>query len=353
MGILDKLKKTSTIKLSSVLTSSELMNDVDETPTDIPAINIALSGTLDGGLKSGILTIAGPSRHFKSMYALLMASAYLKKYKEAVILFYDSEFGMPLDYFKAAGIDTNRVLHVPIKNLEELKFDLTKQLDGLEKGDKVFVMIDSIGNLASLKESEDALNEKGTTDMSRARYLKGLYRIITPYLRLKDIPMVQIAHIYMSQGDMYPKAIVSGGTGVVLASDNVWIVSRSQEKEGSDLAGFSFNINIEKSRYTREKSRIPIVVKFDSGISRYSGLLQIAQDLNFVIKPSNGWYSRVLDGGEVEAKKWRAKDTDSAEFWDGMFTNDDFVKAVEDHYKVSGSSLMDSDIDRELEADDE
>lgn len=208
--LMDKIKKNSTIKIASTMDKSEFMNEVDETPTDIPAINIALSGSISGGLKSGILTIAGPSRHFKSMYSLFMASAYLKKNPEAVLLFYDSEFGSPVEYFESVGIDPSRVLHTPVKNLEELKFDMMKQLDAVEKGDKLFILIDSIGNLASVKEAEDALDGKSVADMSRAKFLKGFYRIITPYLRLKDIPLVQIGHIYMTQ-EMFSKPVLSGG----------------------------------------------------------------------------------------------------------------------------------------------
>jgi hypothetical protein len=94
-----------------------------------------------------------------------MASAYLKKNPEAVLLFYDSEFGSPVEYFESVGIDPSRVLHTPVKNLEELKFDMMKQLDAVEKGDKLFILIDSIGNLASVKEAEDALDGKSVADM--------------------------------------------------------------------------------------------------------------------------------------------------------------------------------------------
>lgn len=208
--LLDKMKKNSTIKLAATMDKSEFMNDVDETQTDIPALNIALSGSTTGGIKSGLLTIAGPSRHFKSMYALVIASAYLKKHKDAMLLFYDSEFGSPIEYFISVGIDPARVLHVPVKNLEELKFDLMQQLDGIDKGDKMFVIIDSIGNLSQLKEATDALDGKSVADMTRAKFLKSFYRIITPYLRIKDIPMVQIGHIYMTQ-EMFSKPILSGG----------------------------------------------------------------------------------------------------------------------------------------------
>lgn len=225
--LMDKIKKNSTIKIAEILDKSEFMNDVDETATDIPAINIALSGSITGGLKSGILTIAGPQRHFKQMYSLYMASAYLRKHKEAILLFYDSEFGSPVEYFESVGIDPSRVLHTPVKNLEELKFDIVQQLEGIVKGDKLFILIDSIGNLQSVKEQTDAIDQKSTADMSRARYLKQFYRIITPYLRVKDIPMVQIGHIYMTQ-EMFSKPVLSGGC---LAAGSEIIMGDGSTKE--------------------------------------------------------------------------------------------------------------------------
>ena len=340
--LLAKIRKNSTIKETFLLSESDFINRVDETTTSIPAINIALSGTLDGGLRSGILTIAGPSRHFKTMYSLYMASAYLKKHEDSVLLFLDSEFGSPLEYFESVGIDPTRVVHVPVKNLEELKFELMQQLESIERGDKLFILIDSIGNLASKREVANAIDGKSAEDMSRAKFLKGLYRIITPYLRLKDIPLVQIGHVYQTQ-ELYAKTILSGGTGLMLASDNVWIIGRSQDKDADGLNGYNFTINIEKSRYVRERSKIPINVKFDGGISKYSGLLDIALESNFLVKPSVGWYSRVDDDGVVESKKWRAKDTDTAEFWDMLLKSKSFNEKIATMYKVSNGSLMEED----------
>ena len=142
-------------------------------------VNVALSGSVDGGLSSGLIVLAGPSKHFKTSFALMMAGAYLKKHKDAVMLFYDSEFGSPQAYFEQFEIDTSRVLHTPITNVEELKFDLIGQLEGMDRKDNVIVVIDSIGNLASKKEMEDTMNEKSVADMSRAKALKGLFRMTT------------------------------------------------------------------------------------------------------------------------------------------------------------------------------
>ena len=148
--------------------------------------------------------------HHNTSFALLMAGAYLKKHKDACLMFYDSEFGSPQQYFESFGIDTNRVLHIPIKNIEELKFDIVNQLEQMERKDKVIIVIDSVGNLASKKELEDAMNEKSVADMTRAKALKGLFRMVTPYLTMKNICLLAINHTYLEIG-LFPKSIVSGG----------------------------------------------------------------------------------------------------------------------------------------------
>ena len=111
MSIMDKLKKNSKIKETEILTESKFFNDKDLITTDVPMVNVALSGSIDGGLAPGLTVLAGPSKHFKTSFALIMAAAYLKKYEDAVMIFYDSEFGSPQAYFEQYGIDTSRVLH--------------------------------------------------------------------------------------------------------------------------------------------------------------------------------------------------------------------------------------------------
>ncbi|NDH39599.1 MAG: recombinase RecA, partial [Gammaproteobacteria bacterium] len=160
-----------------------------------------------------------------------MASSYMKEHEDAVMLFYDTEFGSPQSYFESFDIDPARVIHTPIANVEELKFDLINQLENIERGEKVIVVIDSIGNVASKKELEDAMNEKSVADMTRAKALKSLFRMATPYLKMKNIPLLGINHTYKEIG-LFPKDIVSGGTGGVYAADNIWIVGRRQEKDG-------------------------------------------------------------------------------------------------------------------------
>ena len=338
MSLLEKLRKNTTIKDTDILAKSKFFGAKDMIQTPVPMINVALSGRLDGGLSPGLTVFAGPSNHFKTAFALMLAKSYLDKYDDAVVLFYDSEFGSPQSYFDSFGIDTSRVLHTPITDIEQLKHDSMAQLNNIERGDHVIVIVDSVGNLASKKEVEDALEGKSVADMSRAKQLKSLFRMVTPHLTIKDIPMVVVNHTYKEIG-LYPKDIVSGGTGVYYSADNIYIIGRQQEKDGTDIVGYNFIVNVEKSRYVREKSKIPVEVTYEGGISKWSGLLDVALDGGFVTKPSNGWYSK-----KGSDEKLRLKDTYNKDFWLPILASKEFQEYIENTYKVSSGSLIASDV---------
>lgn len=292
---------------------------------------------------------AGPSKHFKSAFSLLMAKSYLDKYKDSALLFYDSEFGTPRSYFYSFKIDMNRVLHVPITDIEQLKFDIMNQITNLERGDRLIIVIDSIGNLASKKEVEDALEQKSAADMTRAKQMKSLFRMVTPHLTLKDIPMIVVNHTYKEIG-LYPKDIVGGGTGSYYSADNIFIIGRQQEKEGTEVVGYNFIINVEKSRYVKEKSKIPVTVSFDGGISKWSGLLDLALESGHVFKPSNGWYSKMNPGtGEVDEKKYREKDTNTKEFWASILEDKSFHEFVVGKYQVAAGEIMQQEVAENVE----
>jgi RecA/RadA recombinase len=338
-SIMERLSKNSTIKESAVLSESKFFLDPEIVQTAVPAMNVALSGRLDGGLTPGLTMFAGPSRHFKTAFTLLLVKAYLDKYPDAVCLWWDSEFGSPQSYFESFGIDTSRVIHSPITNIEQLKHDASKQIDEIKVGDHVILVVDSVGNLASKKEVEDAMEGKSVADMTRAKQLKSFFRIVTPHLKIKKIPMVVVNHTYMEIG-LYPKAIVGGGTGSMYSSDTVFIVGRSQEKEGTDVVGYNFMLNVEKSRFVREKSKIPIEVSFEGGISTWSGLLDIAEAAGFVTKPKVGWFA-----SKHGTKNYRRNETDTAEFWLPILKDPDFQSWVMDRYKLASNVQMISDDD--------
>ncbi len=477
--LLQKLQKNTTIKQTSILSESTIFNHKDMIVTHIPALNIALSGRIDGGFTSGITTISGVSKNFKTGFSLVLAKAFLDKYVDGIILFYDSEFGCPQAYFETFGLDTNKILHTPITDIEELTFDIMKQLESVERNDHVMIIVDSLGNLASKKEKIDALDGKSVTDMTRAKTLKSLFRMVTPHLNIKDIPMIAINHVYQTMefisrtvlgggcvvagtkiqlangefknvedfqvGDLVatlagdkkvtaiwnPNTLIDGtpecyeiefidgykvicsdkhrfliddewdntddwmeaenlfpnlsvkkiddtylpiekvtyignenvydlsvedaehyvlengvvthNTGSVYSSDTIFIIGRQQDKEGTELSGYNFIINIEKSRFVREKSKIPINVSFEFGIDRYSGLIDIAVEGGFVEKgrfgKSLGYAFINQETGEI-GPMLPIKKTQNDEFWNPILHTQKFKEYVKKQYEIAYGSIL-------------
>ncbi len=148
------------------------------------------------------------------------------------------------------------------------------------------------------------------------------------------------------------KTVVSMGTGGMYAADTVLVVTRSQEKDGTELAGYNFNITIEKSRTVKERKKISITVLFDEGISRYSGLLELALESGHVIKPKQGWYQKMNPStGEIIEKNYRQKDTNNKDFWEDILASDSFKTFVENEFKLAQNDMIQNE--PELGEDDE
>ena len=339
--LLEKLSSTGSIKNSTSLAETVKNLNTYVVPTKVPIINIAFSGDINGGFSPGITVLAGESKTFKSMLSLYALKAFQDKFQDGVCLFYDCEYGITEQYLNAFGIDMDRVIHIPIEHVEQLKFDISKKLEAIdEKDEKVFILVDSIGNLASKKEVEDALVENQAQDMSRAKAIRSLLRIITPLLIKKSVPCFLVNHVYQEQ-KLYGQTIIPGGLAVTYAANTVFVITKAQEKDGTDVIGHKFTINIHKSRKVKEKSKLAFTVDMTSGINQWSGLLDLAVDLGCVVKPAKGWYSRVnLETNEVEETKFRAKDTDNKEFWLPLLSNEKFHDLIRSRFQY-GASIQD------------
>lgn len=335
--IMDKLRKNSKLKDSDVLSRSKFYSgDASNVcPLEIPMLNVAFTGRPDGGLSPGILMIAGDSKHFKTGFMLECAKAFQNKHGDnGVILFYDSEKGAPIKYFEIRGIDMENIFHSPIKNIEEMKFDMVSQLKMLtDDGIPVMVMVDSIGMLPSIREVNNADNENSAADMTRAKELASFFRIVTPYIAFNDIPFVLINHAYDDMDGRGGKTI-SGGKKVYLAADDVWIIGRQQDKVGSDIVGYFFVVNIDKSRECKEKSKIFIHSTFDKGINRYSGMFDEAVDCG-LIQQSGAWYKLIdFETGEMTVNKRRSAIEKDEQYFENLLKNDKFLEHLKAKYQL-------------------
>lgn len=316
------------------LDESPIYNAPDVITTDIPILNIAMSGEVDKGMKPGILTIAGPSKHFKSLFALILASSFLKKHEDGVMVFLDTEGGMPLHYLKACGIDVNKVVHIPLSDTNDLTFNYRNIMESLDKQAPVIFVLDSLGNIASAREDANALSKNESQDMSRAKAIKGFFRIATGQIINKLIPLIVINHTYREMS-MYGKEIMSGGTGIQYTSNDVWFIGRRQMKDGKDVVGNEFVIRIEKSRKVKERSEFPVKVTAEHGLDKFSGLFDIAMEIGYITSEKKGWYKVVdpVTGEFPEVSKRRSEIEQDREIWEDLLNDEGFKQAIHDRYR--------------------
>lgn len=324
---------------ASIIEESDFFNNVEYITTDVPMLNVAFSGKVDGGFFGGLTTIAGPSRHFKSSFGLVAMKAFLDKYEDGFVMFYDSEGGITTDYLRSFGIDTRRVVHCFVSDVETLKHLFVTTLDELDAKSHVMFFVDSLGNLSSKREHDNAVNQNTAADFTRAKEIKSLTRLINSKLKLKRIPCIMINHSYKTM-ELYSKDVVGGGTGVMYSSDVVLVVgSRSQEKsDDKTLAGWNFTITVDKSRLVKERVKVPIRVTFDKGISKYSGLSEVATDLGVISRIRGRGISYVFknkNGLEVVTSEENI-DIDET-FWSSVFEQSNLKELIEKTYTLGGN----------------
>jgi RecA/RadA recombinase len=335
------------IEDSEIIGKSRFFTKKETISTELPILNLALSGTFDGGITPSLTILSGESRTFKSLLALYCMKAYLNTYKDAIALLYDSEFGITPEYLSANEIDVNRIIHIPVTNIEEMKFDMISRFDKISRGDKVFIMVDSLGAIPSKKEVEDAINEKSVADMTRAKAIRSWLRLMIGLLNIKELPMFVINHVYQTM-EMYPTTVNSGGKSVLYLANTVFVISRFQEKEGTELMGYNFNITVDKSRFVREKSKFSLSVSFENGIDLYSGLFELAMESGHIVQDKKGWYKIA---NKPDFPSVRKKIFSNKEVWDGIFSKTNFKSVIESKYGIATKSIFSSNLLTEKEDD--
>lgn len=162
-----------------------------------------------------------------------------------------------------------------------------------------------------------------------------------------DLSVENAEHYVLENG------VITHNTGLYYSADNIWIIGRRQEKDGTEVKGYHFIINEEKSRFVKEKSKIPISVSWTGGIEKYSGLLEIAVDGNFVHKGkkgrSTGYFHMDRTTGEVEEKAHYERETMNDEFWNRIIIDPAFDKYIISKFKIGAQT----EIEKEEELIDE
>jgi hypothetical protein len=163
-----------------------------------------------------------------------------------------------------------------------------------------------------------------------------------------DLTVADVHHYKLKNG------VPSHNTGIMYSSNQVFIISKAQEKDGTELAGWKFTINIEKSRYVREKAKLPFIVNYEKGIQKWDAIFDLALEAGMIIKPKVGWYQLCDPStGEIDesANYRQAQVLENDEFFLELIETVEFQKFVESKFKLGATSngmefdMKDVDID--------
>tara|TARA_B100000287_G_scaffold397944_1_gene414955 strand:- start:1030 stop:2073 length:1044 start_codon:yes stop_codon:yes gene_type:complete len=280
MSYLKNLVKTTGNEFASIVEDGVQAADVSGyIDTGSYIFNALLSGSIYDGLPNNKITaLAGESATGKTFFALGMCKQFLNDNPDSAVIYFESESAITKDMIEERGIDSSRIVIVPVTTVQEFRTQSIKILDQYikDKTDmKMLFVLDSLGMLSTTKEIEDTAAGAETRDMTRAQLVKAAFRVLTLKLGKAGVPLVVTNHTYDEMG-LFAKKVMGGGSGLKYAASSIIFLSKKKEKDGKDVIGNIVHCKNEKSRLTIENKMVDVILRYDSGLDRYYGLLELA-----------------------------------------------------------------------------
>ena len=280
MSYLKNLVKTTGNEFASIVEEGVQAADVSGyIDTGSYIFNALLSGSIYDGLPNNKITaLAGESATGKTFFALGMCKQFLNDNPDSAVIYFESESAITKNMIEERGIDSSRIVIVPVTTVQEFRTQSIKILDQYiqDKTDmKMLFVLDSLGMLSTTKEIEDTASGAETRDMTRAQLVKGAFRVLTLKLGKAGVPLIVTNHTYDEMG-LFAKKVMGGGSGLKYAASSIIFLSKKKEKDGKDVIGNIIHCKNEKSRLTMENKMVDVILKYDSGLDRYYGLLDLA-----------------------------------------------------------------------------
>ena len=289
--------------VSDGIDSADVTSFID---TGSHAFNALLSGSIYGGMPSNKITaIAGEAATGKTFFALGICKAFLDKDPEAGIIYFESESAISKQMIEARGIDSKRMVIVPVATVQEFRNQsikiLDKYIEQTEKTKKpLMFVLDSLGMLSTTKEMEDTAAGKETRDMTRSQIVKSTFRVLTLKLGKANIPMIMTNHTYDVIGSMFPQKEMGGGSGLKYAASSIIYLSKRKDKEGTEVVGNIIHCKNFKSRLTKENAMIDVKLTYKTGLDKYYGLIELGEEAGIFKKVSTRY--EMPDGSKVFGK---------------------------------------------------
>ena len=280
MSYLKNLIKVTGNEFASIVEEGVAAADVSGyIDTGSYIFNALLSGSIYDGLPDNKITaLAGESATGKTFFALGMCKQFLEDNSDAGVIYFESESATSKKMIEERGIDSSRIMMVPVTTVQEFRTQAIRILDQYmeDKTDmKMLFVLDSLGMLSTTKEIEDTASGSETRDMTRAQLVKGAFRVLTLKLAKAGVALVVTNHTYDQMG-LFAKRVMGGGSGLKYAASSILFLSRKKEKEGTEVIGNIIHCKNEKSRLTVENRVVDVMLTYKKGLDRYYGLVDLA-----------------------------------------------------------------------------
>lgn len=253
-------------------------------------VNAVFSGSLYGGIpENKVTTLAGESTTGKTYFSLGLASAFMENHERAAVVYYDTESAVTKDMFESRGVNSENVMISEPITVQETKHKIYKLLEvfGQKKDPpRLMIIIDSIGNLSTVKEMTDLEAGANIKDMTRPSEMKAMIRTIGLKAAKLRVPIIMTNHIYMNIGGYGDPKVMGGGTGPKFLSDTVAMLTKRKAKDGKDITGNEIDVSMYKSRFSMENKKVSTLLDYKKGLSRYYGLLDLAEKYDIIKKVS-------------------------------------------------------------------
>ena len=301
-NIIEELKDENTSLASDGYGAAEFTGCID---TGSYMLNAVLSGSIYGGVPDNKITaFAGESATGKTYFVLGIVRAFLDKNPDAGVVYYDTEAAVTKEMMESRGIDTRRVIIAEPDTIQKFRTHAIKILESYDKQDvkpPLMMVLDSLGLLSTTKEMEDITEGKDTRDMTKAQVIKAAFRVLTLKLAKVKVPMLVTNHVYDLVGSYVPTKEMGGGTGLKYAASTIAYLSKKKERDGDEIVGNIVKIKMHKSRLSRENQEASVLLTYTEGLSRYYGLLDLAEKYGIFKKVSTRY--EMPDGKKVFGKE--------------------------------------------------
>ena len=254
--------------------------------------NAVVSGSIYGGIPGNKITaLAGESSTGKTYFCLGVVQHFLDSSDDSGVIYFESESALSKELIENRGIDSSRMMIVPITTVQEFRTQairiLDKYLQQSERKPLMFVL-DSLGMLSTTKEVEDAEAGKETRDMTRAQIVKSIFRVLTLKLGKANVPLLVTNHTYDVVGSYIPTKEMGGGSGLKYAASTIIYLSKKKEKSEKEVVGNLIKAKTAKSRLTKENSEVVTRLFYDErGLDPYYGLLELGEKHGVFKKSGN------------------------------------------------------------------